>query len=158
MDRTIHYQIQEEDAGIRVEQFLKRRFYSGKNLAQLKKEDATLLNGHICPLKQTLSCGDILEVRIREDSGSENIPAVAIPISVVYEDEDILVVNKPAGLPMHLSRDNFYFSLANAVMYYYRDSGSFVFRCTNRLDRDTSGLVVVAKHPVSASVLGSMVK
>ncbi|MCD8338480.1 MAG: RluA family pseudouridine synthase [Lachnospiraceae bacterium] len=158
MDRTIRYQIQKEDAGIRVEQFLRHRFYSRQNLAQLKKEGATWRNGQACPLKQTLSCGDILEVRILEDSCSENIPAAAIPLSIVYEDEDILVVNKPAGLPMHPSRDNFYYSLANAVMYYYRNSGRFVFRCTNRLDRDTSGLTVIAKHPVSASVLGSMVK
>ncbi|MCC8103795.1 MAG: RluA family pseudouridine synthase [Clostridiales bacterium] len=185
MDRTIRYQIQKEDAGIRVDQFLRRRFYSRQNLAQLKKEDGTWRNGQACPLIQKLSCGDILEVHIREDSCSENIPGAscpafvfmrdagraiapcaisnarlsrAIPISIVYEDEDILVVNKPAGLPMHPSRDNFYYSLVNAVMYYYRNSGSFVFRCTNRLDRDTSGLTVIAKHPVSASVLGSMVK
>lgn len=195
MDRTIRYQIQKEDAGIRVEQFLRRRLYSRQNLAQLKKENATWRNGQTCPLMQKLSCGDILEVHIREDSCSENIPAVSCPalvsmrdmfrfakqientvagraiapcaisnarlsraLSIVYEDEDILVVNKPAGLPMHPSRDNFYYSLANAVMYYYRNSGRFVFRCTNRLDRDTSGLTVIAKHPVSASVLGSMLK
>ncbi|MCD7745120.1 MAG: pseudouridine synthase [Lachnospiraceae bacterium] len=68
------------------------------------------------------------------------------------------MVDKPAGLPMHPSKDNYYYSLANAVMYYYRNCSGFVFRCTNRLDRDTSGLTVIAKHFVSAGILSSMVK
>ncbi|MCD7818220.1 MAG: RluA family pseudouridine synthase [Lachnospiraceae bacterium] len=157
MNRTITYQINAENAGIRVEQFLKRKSYSRQNLAQLKNPGCTLLNGSDCRLNQTISAGDTLEVRILENASSD-IPPVPIPLSVLYEDEDILVVNKPAGLPMHPSRDNCYYSLANAVMYYYKNTDGFVFRCSNRLDRDTSGLTVIAKHSVSASILGSMVK
>ncbi|MCD7884686.1 MAG: RluA family pseudouridine synthase [Lachnospiraceae bacterium] len=184
MERTISYQITAEDAGIRVEQFLRRKFYSRQNLAQLKNADgSTRLGGKACRLNQRLSPGDTLEVHISEDTCSERIPATDLPLfstmpgakrpetgyelccppqggytSIVYEDEDILVTDKPAGLPIHPSRDNYYYSLANAVMHYYRNSGGFVFRCTNRLDRDTSGLTVIAKHSVSASVLGAMQK
>ncbi|MCC8065833.1 MAG: RluA family pseudouridine synthase [Clostridiales bacterium] len=159
MERKIIYQIKTEEAGLRVDQFLHRRSYSRKNLAQLKNcSNSTRINGKSCRLMDRLSVDDILEVSITEKNCSENIPATALPLTIVYEDEDILVVDKPAGLPIHPSKDNYYYSLANAVMYYYRNCSGFVFRCTNRLDRDTSGLTVIAKHAVSAGILGTMVK
>ncbi|MCD8014912.1 MAG: RluA family pseudouridine synthase [Lachnospiraceae bacterium] len=159
MERTITCTIKEEDAGIRVEQFLRRKSYSTKSLAQLKAgSSSTRINGKDCRLIDRLSIGDLLEVHISEVACSEKIPATALPLSIVYEDEDILVVDKPAGLPMHPSKDNYYYSLANAVMYYYRNCNGFIFRCTSRLDRDTSGLTVIAKHFVSAGILSSMVK
>ena len=96
-------------------------------------------------------------VRIRETECSEKIPAVNIPFQIIYEDEDILVVNKPAGLPMHPSMKNYRYSLANALVWYYQQQNEpFIFRCANRLDRDTSGLTVVAKHMVSANILSGM--
>ena len=80
-----------------------------------------------------------------------------LPLCIVYEDEDIIVVNKPAGMPVHPSLNNYMNSLANALMYYYQQQGKpFIFRCTNRLDRDTSGLTVVAKHMVSSGILSAM--
>ncbi len=105
-----------------------------------------------------LSDGDILTVCIREQETSKGIIPVRLPLSIVYEDEDLLVIDKPAGMPVHPSRNNFDNSLGNALAYYYKEKGQpFVFRCINRLDRDTSGLTVVAKHMVSAAVLGRMV-
>lgn len=156
--RRISYQIRPAEAGIRVEQFLSRKSYSRQNLAQLKSCAGTWMNGKSCRLNQRLNAGDTLEIHIPVNERSEGIPAAAIPLSVIYEDEDILVVNKPAGLPVHPSKDNLCYSLANAVMYYYRDRGGIVFRCPNRLDRDTSGLIIIAKHSVSAAVLASMTK
>ena len=62
-------------------------------------------------------------------------------------------------MPTHPSRNNYDNTLANGLVKYYRDTGQdFVFRCTNRLDRDTSGLILVSKHMVSASIMGEMVK
>ncbi len=73
---------------------------------------------------------------------------------MVYEDEDILVVNKPAGLPIHPSQNHYEDSLANAVMAYYKEQGeNFVFRCINRLDRNTSGLTLIAKNMLSSAIL-----
>ena len=80
-----------------------------------------------------------------------------LPLDIIYEDEDIIVVNKPAGMPVHPSLNNYRNSLANALMYYYQAQGlPFIFRCTNRLDRDTSGLTVIAKHLVSSSILSAL--
>ena len=101
--------------------------------------------------------GDLLTVYIQENESSPNIPPVELPLSIIYEDEDILVVNKPAGMPIHPSLNNYENSLANGLMWYYTQQGKpFIFRCTNRLDRDTSGLTVIAKHLISSSILSSM--
>ena len=82
-----------------------------------------------------------------------------IPLDIIYEDEDIIVINKPAGMPIHPSMNNYYNSLANALAWYYQKQDKpFIFRCCNRLDRDTSGLTVVSKHLVSGSILSTMTK
>lgn len=157
MNRTITYQISETDEGLRIEQYLRRRGYSRQNLTDLKKMNQSILvNGVWYYLTQTLSAGDELMIRIQEDQVSKKIPPADIPLHIVYEDEDILVVNKPAGMPIHPSMNNYHYSLANACAYYYQKQNKpFVFRCTNRLDRDTSGLTVIAKHMVSSSILSS---
>ena len=158
MERTITYHIDAHADGLRTEQFLRRRGYSCQNLTQLKKmPESILINGVWSYMRTPLSAGDTLTVHIRETESSPNIPPVDLPLCIVYEDEDIIVVNKPAGMPVHPSLNNYRNSLANALMYYYQQQGKpFIFRCTNRLDRDTSGLTVVAKHMVSSGILSSM--
>ena len=116
--------------------------------------ESILINGIWSYMRSTLSCGDTLTVHIQESEYSEHIPPVQLPLDIIYEDDDLLVVNKPAGMPIHPSLNNYKNSLANALMYYYKEQGKpFIFRCTNRLDRDTSGLTVIAKHLVSSSIL-----
>ena len=158
MERTITYHIVAHADGLRTEQFLRRRGYSCQNLTQLKKmPESILINGVWSYMRTPLSAGDTLTVHIRETESSPNIPPVDLPLCIVYEDEDIIVVNKPAGMPVHPSLHNYRISLANALMYYYQQQGKpFIFRCTNRLDRDTSGLTVVAKHMVSSGILSAM--
>ncbi len=158
MNRTLMYRIGEAEHGLRIEQYLRRRGYSRQNLTELKKmPDSVRLNGDGCVLKKKMSAGDELVVQIEEMEGSEKIPPTDIPLDIIYEDEDLLVVNKPAGLPMHPSMKNYNYSLANALVWYYQQQGQpFVFRCANRLDRDTSGLTVIAKHMVSANMLSAM--
>ena len=158
MERIITYHIDARAGGLRTEQFLRRRGYSCQNLTQLKKmPESILINGVWSYMRTPLSAGDTLTVHIRETESSPNIPPVDLPLCIVYEDEDIIVVNKPTGMPVHPSLNNYRNSLANALMYYYQQQGKpFIFRCTNRLDRDTSGLTVIAKHMVSSSILSAM--
>ena len=146
MNRTIQYTITEKDSGLRIEQFLRRRGYSGQNLAEIKRMPKSILvNGVHYYMRQILTAGDILQVIICETKNSEKIPPVEIPLDIIYEDEDIIVINKPAGMPIHPSMNNYYNSLANALAWYYQEQGKpFIFRCCNRLDRDTSGLTVVS--------------
>lgn len=158
MNRTINYQIDENGAGLRVEQFLKRKGYSSQNISSIKHmPESILVNGVHYYMRQELALGDHLSVRISETKCSDKIPPVELPLNIVYEDEDIIVLNKPAGMPIHPSLNNYYNTMANALAWYYKEQGKpFIFRCCNRLDRDTSGLTVVAKHLVSAGILSSM--
>lgn len=160
MNRTIIYHITKEEAGLRVEQFLKRRGYSSQNIALIKRMPKSILvNGTHYYMRDTVSDGDCLCVRIQEITYSEKIPPSKIPLDIVYEDEDIIVINKSAGMPIHPSMNNYTYSLANGLAWYYQKQGKpFIFRCCNRLDRDTSGLTVVAKHLVSGSVLSAMTR
>ena len=71
-----------------------------------------------------------------------------------YEDEDILVINKDAGVPIHPSQGHYDNTLANAVSWYFHEKGeAFTYRVINRLDRDTTGLLVLARHMLSACIL-----
>lgn len=160
MNRTISYDIDSHSEGLRVEQFLRRKGYSAQNLSTIKRmPESILVNGVHYYMKQTLKAGDRLLVRIQETESSRNIPPVYAPLSIVYEDEDLIVINKPAGMPIHPSLNNYTNSLANALAWYYQQQGKpFIFRCCNRLDRDTSGLTVVAKHLVSGNILSTMTK
>lgn len=158
MTRIIHYEIKESEAGLRVEQYLKHRGYSSQNIASIKRmPESILVNGIHYYMRQPLSAGDHLTVQITETRCSEKIPPVNLPLDIVYEDEDIIVINKPAGMPVHPSLNNYYNTMANALAWYYKEQDKpFIFRCCNRLDRDTSGLTVVAKHLVSAGILSAM--
>ena len=153
MNRNIDYIIDEDSAGLRVEQFLRRKRYSGQNLSEIKRMPKSILvNGVHYYMRQELSKGDHLQVRICETKNSEKI-------DIIYEDEDLLVLNKPAGMPIHPSLNNYTNSIANALAYYFQSQGKpFIFRCCNRLDRDTSGLTIVSKHLVSGSILSDMTK
>lgn len=160
MDRIIEYVIDQDSDGLRVEQYLRRRGYSGQNLTEIKRmPESILVNGVHYYMRQTLAAGDRLRVCIRETKCSENVLPSKLPLNIIYEDEDIIVINKPAEMPIHPSLNNYTNSLANALAWYYREQGRpFIFRCCNRLDRDTSGLTVVAKHLVSSSILSDMVR
>lgn len=160
MNRNIDYIIDEDSAGLRVEQFLRRKRYSGQNLSEIKRMPKSILvNGVHYYMRQELSTGDHLQVRICETQNSEKIPPTKLPLDIVYEDEDLLVLNKPAGMPIHPSLNNYTNSIANALAYYFQSQGKpFIFRCCNRLDRDTSGLTIVSKHLVSGGILSDMTK
>ena len=160
MNRNIDYIIDEDSAGLRVEQFLRRKRYSGQNLSEIKRMPKSILvNGVHYYMRQELSTGDHLQVRICETQNSEKIPPTKLALDIIYEDEDLLVLNKPAGMPIHPSLNNYTNSIANALAYYFQSQGKpFIFRCCNRLDRDTSGLTIVSKHLVSGSILSDMTK
>ena len=160
MNRVIDYIIDEADDGLRIEQYLRRKGYSGQNLAEIKRmPKSVLVNGEHYYMKQELNTGYHLSIHICETKCSEKIPPIQIPLDIVYEDEDIIVINKPAGMPIHPSLNNYTNSMANALAWYYQEQGKpFIFRCCNRLDRDTSGLTVVAKHLVSGNILSDMVR
>lgn len=160
MNRNFTFYIDTENNNKAIDLFLKSHGFSRHILSRLKTNPlGILLNGAHATTRQLLSTGDVLSVSIIEEKPSQHIIPMAAPLTVCYEDQDILVVDKPADTPIHPSMNNYDNSLANAVAYYYRkESFPFVFRCINRLDRDTTGLTIIAKNSLSSAILSSMVK
>ena len=144
--------------GDRVPTDMKSFLYShGLSVTLVKKAKfgGIILNGTTVTVRATVREGDRVEIYLNEER-SEGIPPMDIPLRVLYEDDDILAVDKPTNMPTHPSKGNNLPTLANAVMGYY--GGEFVFRSVNRLDRDTSGVVIIAKNQISASNLSSSMK
>ena len=160
MNRTLTYIISTEYDGFQIDKFLKTQGYSSANITAIKKmPNNVVIDGEWVHMNRKLSAGELLTVNISEEDSSEKIPAVKMDLDIVYEDEDIIVINKPAGLPIHPSLNHYEDSLANGLAFYYESQGKpFIFRCANRLDKNTSGLTVIAKHLVSANILSTMVK
>lgn len=160
MERIFEYQITAAEEGRKIGDFLREKGYSRHLLRQLKEtENGLLRNTQPTFTTVALKAGDRIRVRLLEKAeGSEAIMPAPLPFEIVYEDEDLLVVNKPADMPIHPSFQNHGNTLADALTWHYQQHGEdFVYRCINRLDRDTTGLLIVAKHLLSASILSDMV-
>ena len=155
MNRHFIYSVEKNEAGLSVEWFLRKKGYSHHIITCLKRqEDGILLNGTRAYTSQTLKEGDSLRIHLREAESSDGILPRPVSFSLVYEDEDLLVVDKPADVPVHPSIGNYENTLANGIAWYYKEKGeSIVFRCINRLDRDTTGLTVLAKNALSGAIL-----
>lgn len=161
--RKITYQIEEKDAGRTVLSYLKERGYSARVLAGLKRNPYGITIGRKrVTVQKQLRAGDSLTVRIaNKESQVDNahILPVDLPLTVLYEDEDVLVVDKPSHLATHPSLGNHGATLAGAVAYYYqKQEKEFVFRPVHRLDKDTSGAILLGKNAHSAGVLGEDLK
>lgn len=158
MIRTFHFAITSKESGMPIGFYLKSMGVSSSCLISLRQSPGSiLLNNAPVLMKTTMKEGDELTVILKEQKTSEHIPPVPLPLHIIYEDEDILVLNKPADMPIHPSMDNYENTLGNAVAFYYKNQMPFVYRCVNRLDRDTSGLTIVAKNQISAGILSQMI-
>lgn len=160
MDRIFHYQITENEQGTTVLDFLRKKGFSRHILSSMKADkEALTRNGQRIGGREQLLAGDYFRVRLLETVDSDGIIPVSMPLSILYEDEDILVINKPADMPVHPSIGNYTNTLANGVAAYLdaKDEHS-PFRCINRLDRDTSGALILAKNAFSAAVLSTQMR
>lgn len=160
MIRELTYKITEQDNDRTILTYLRNKGYSKPVLTQLKKTPQGIQkNGVWAYVKEQLNTGDSLQIHLEEEEASKNILPVEIPLSICYEDEDLLILNKPANMPVHPSLNHYEYTLANGVAGYYASQNiSYVFRCMNRLDKNTTGLVVLAKNMLSAAVLSKQVK
>lgn len=157
MERILNYTITEKDAGQTIRSFLRLHGFSRHILGTMKPDPrAVLLNGSSVYMKTLLEEGDLLTVRLTDMEPSEHIIPAPIPFGILYEDEDIVIVDKPAGIAIHPAISHPADTLANGIAWYYQRKGEpYVFRCVNRLDRDTTGILVLAKNALAASVLGT---
>jgi len=157
MDRIFEYFINKNESRI-ISEYLRSIGYSAHLVTRLKHTDGTVqVNGQNAPVNHILKQGETLRIYIPEEDMTSNIPARPLPLDIIYEDEDIIIINKSANMPIHPSQRHHEDTLANALMHYYAGQ-QFIFRCLTRLDKDTSGLVLVAKNLLASSILSERMK
>ena len=147
-----------EDAGLPVKTLLRQRMGLSTNLLRRLKQTpgGILLEGCPVTVRAEVQPGQVLAVLRQPESGKESrVAAQSGTLDIVYEDADLLVINKPAGMPVHPSPGHDSNTLANFVMGYYQSRGlDLLFHPINRLDRGTSGLICIAKTQIAAQRLG----
>ncbi len=159
MKRILEYIITDEFHNKTIEQFLKAQDFPHQAIVQLKKTTEGILRNDIWAyINEKLCTGDVLRLTLIEDVAESSILPIFVPLSIAYEDEDLLIIDKPANMPIHPSMNHHEGTLANGLIHYFKEKEQeFTFRCINRLDRDTSGLTIVAKHLLSGGILSRQV-
>lgn len=153
--RIVEFKIKPENDNRQIRDFLRDFGVSSSLLTKLKQtENGITVNGKFARAIDLLHKDDILKISIT-NKGHMPTPS-DIPLTVIYEDDDILVVDKPPFMPVHESRNHRGDTLSNAVANHVKEDTAF--RAVYRLDRDTSGLVLIAKNELAASKLAGKIK
>lgn len=164
-DFEIYMKVADDDKNERLDAFLAKNT-EGKSRSFFQKligEEAIKVNGDTCLSKNYKVCtGDIITGKIPEPE-ELNVKAENIPLDIVYEDEDVLVVDKPAGMVVHPAAGNHTGTLVNGIMYHCGDrlsSINGVIRpgIVHRIDKDTSGLLMIAKNDKAHNALAAQLK
>ena len=154
-------QVDEGQTPVRIDKYLaEKNPYQSRNRIQ-NAADAGFIQVNGTPVKSNYKVrpNDVITLMLDYPKHDTSIVAENIPIDVVYEDDDLMVINKAAGMVVHPGAGNFTGTLINAIAYYLRDLESFDANnpevgLVHRIDKDTSGLLVVAKTPEAKSALG----
>ncbi len=137
-------------SGQKVDTLLRKELHlSGTVIRRIKwLPDGILLDGDRVFTSARVSPGQVLSVLVGDNSVTSGIVPTPGVLDIVYEDEDLLTLNKPAGCSVHPGPGHYSDTLGNFLMYYYESAGILAdFHPVHRLDKGTSGLLVVAKHP-----------
>lgn len=154
--RIIEFKIESENNDRQIKDFLREFGVSSALLTKLKHtENGITLNGKFARTIDRIKTGDLLKITI-ENKGKMPAPLPCSNVKIVYNNEDILVLDKPAFMPVHESRNHRGDSLANAAACYMDSENAF--RAVYRLDKDTSGLVLIAKNELAACKLAGKIK
>ena len=122
-------------------------------LTRLKRSGALLVNGHPALLKDLVQADDRLHITIQEEK-EQDISPEPMELDIVFEDEHVIIINKDPGIVVHPTKGYLSNTVANGVIHHWQAQGhGFVFRPVHRLDRDTSGLLIIAKNTYIQDVL-----
>lgn len=147
-----------EDTGLPIKKIIRSQFnFSGRLMGQIKRGNLVYRNGSPVPCWHTVDIGDIITIDLpeeRSDFAPENIP-----LDIVYEDDDLLVINKQNGITVHPTKGCPNHTIANGIMTHMLNSDqSFKIRFINRLDTDTSGLLLVGKNSYSQNEIAKQMR
>lgn len=142
----LKYEVIEEDNGLPIKNIIRTRFnFSSRLMGKLKRQNLVYKNGEITPGWHTVKPGDIISIDFPKEKS--DFPPEDIPLEIVYEDDDLLVINKQYGITVHPTKGCPSHTLANGIMHHMLETDqSFKIRFINRLDTDTSGLLLVGKN------------
>ena len=150
--------------GMRLDTYIasKLNTLSRTMIQRLIENGEILVNGKIKKISYKVQLGDILEINIPKPRETD-IKAENIPLDIVYEDNDIIVVNKPKGMVVHPANGNLDGTLVNALMSICKDSlsgigGEIRPGIVHRLDKDTSGLLIIAKNDTAHINMSNQIK
>ena len=162
--KELEFIVSDEHVGERVDKALPliHSDLSRNSVQQLITDGLVLVNGAPCNKKTSLKSGDVISVQV-PDPVTLSVEAEDIPLDIVYEDEHLLVVNKPKGMVVHPAAGNYNGTLVNALIHHCGDSLSGINGVirpgiVHRIDKDTSGLLVVAKTDVAHKGLAEQIK
>ena len=154
------YLIDERCDGKTVKSYLFSELHLSRAMViRLKnREDGILLCGRRVFVTEKLKAGDELCLSLEDRQLGENIRPVEMPLDIIFEDDRFIAINKPPNLPTHPSLYHYDDTLANGLAYYYQSKGRpFVFRAVNRLDRDTSGVILVSKDKDASAKMNKLI-
>ena len=141
-----NHTVTEEEYGMSINEILRSNFnFSARFKTKIKFQNLLDLNGVQAKGFMKPEVGDLISIRLPKETS--DFPAEDIPIDVLYEDDDILIINKQPGIIVHPTKGHPYHTIANGLMKYMQDTGQeFKVRFANRIDMDTSGIVICAKN------------
>ena len=154
--RRVEFTVPPEAAGVRVDTLLKRHLnLSGTVVRRIKwLEDGILLDGERVFTSRRAGPGQVLTVRLSDPERRSGVVPAPGPLDIIYEDGDMLVLNKAPGVLVHPGAGHFDDTIGNFLLDYYDRTGVEAdFHPVHRLDKGTSGLMVAAKHPHAQEVL-----
>lgn len=157
----MEFLVDQKHDGVLLRSYLKGTCgISSRLLTQLKKRPTGItVNGNHVTVRYVLHAGDVLRVAVEDLVPQEAFPPVELPITILYEDDDLLIVDKPPNMPTHPSAGHNGDTLANGLTWLFERRGEpFVFRPVSRLDRNTSGIITLAKNQYAAGILCKAMK
>lgn len=159
MNNKLTYYVEEEDANTKLKDYLKHKVNLSTRFMQgAAKSKRIHVNKKPEKLNYVLKLNDKIEVDVTKEE-SQNIEPQKMDLIIAYEDEDVIVVNKPAGIVVHPTKSYPENTLANGLLYYFKEKGELcIVRLVSRLDMDTSGLILVAKNQFSHMALARDMK
>lgn len=150
--------VTEEEHGLTINSILRLNYrFSSRFRTKMKYQQLVDLNGTPAPGYIRPEVGDIIGVRLPEEKS--DFPPEDIPLDVIYEDDDLMLINKQPGVIVHPTKGHPVHTIANGVMKYMAETGqSFKVRFANRIDMDTTGIIIVCKNANAQNDLSNQMR
>lgn len=147
MKNKLEYKVEEQNVGKKLREYLRGEIELSSRLIRGAAKDGRIeVNGKVTKLNYVLRKNDLVSIIIEKEE-SQNVEPEKMDLEIVYEDEDIIVVNKQPGMVVHPTKSYQTGTLSNGLLYYFKEKGeNCIVRLVSRLDMDTSGLIIVAKN------------